>query len=70
MTYYNIDKLEALLEEYKEVVKEHDGTTDRSIEIITLSANNFITFLKEKEKASSFDPNQLEIPFGDEDNGK
>ena len=64
MTYYNIDKLEALKEEYlkdkSEAYKLHGS--------IHLDA--FIDFIHEKEKASSFDPNQLEIPFGDEDNSK
>ena len=35
-----------------------------------VAATAFIDFLKEKEKASFFNPNQLEIPFPDEDNSK
>lgn len=70
MTYYNINRLEALRDEYEEAVIEHESTEARHVDIIVSSVNNFITFLKEKEKASFFDPNQLEIPFPDEDNSK
>jgi hypothetical protein len=35
-----------------------------------LIITDFIEYLREIEKDSSFDPNQSEIPFIDEDNSK
>lgn len=66
MTYYNIEKLEALKEEYLDSMRD-DETLFTNFEIVI---KFFIGFIEEKEKASSFDPNQLEIPFPDEDNSK
>lgn len=65
MTYYNINRLEALKGEYA-ATRETSGEMMYAHE----SVQSFINFLKEKEKASFFDPNQLEIPFPDEDNSK
>ena len=65
MTYYNINKLEALKDEFAETMNE--GANRR---LAYVAATAFIDFLKEKENASFFNPNQLEIPFPDEDNSK
>ena len=62
MTYYNINRLEALKDEFADTKKEGKNRV-----LAYVAATAFIDFLKEKEKASSFDPNQLEIPFKDEE---
>lgn len=67
MTLYNIEKLEALKEEFIYSLKDENNYLWSAY---SDASNRFIDFLKEKEKASSFDPNQLEMPFPDEDNSK
>ena len=69
MTYYNIDKLNGLKLNYIASIDEGE-ISNRGILNRGLIITDFIEFLREKEKASFFDPNQLEIPFPDEDNSK
>lgn len=69
MTYYNIDKLNGLKLNYIASIDEGE-ISNRGIMNKGLIITDFIEFLREKENASFFDPNQLEIPFPDEDNSK
>jgi len=68
MTYYNIDKLNGLKLNY--IASIDEGEISNRVIIKGLIITDFIEFLREKENASFFDPNQLEIPFPDEDNSK
>ena len=69
MTLYNIDKLEALKLEYMADIVGGD-LSNRGIMNKGLVITDFIDYLRDFEKASTFNPDQLEIPFGDEDNSK
>ena len=69
MTLYNIDKLEALKLEYTANIVGGD-LNNRGIMNKGLVITDFIDYLRDIEKASTFNPDQLEIPFGDEDNSK
>ena len=69
MTYYNIDKLEALKLEY---VTEEIANNSSNREVLNkgLIITDFIEHIRQIERDSFFDPNQLEIPFPDEDSSK
>lgn len=69
MTYYNIEKLEALKLEYTSSIVGGESS-NRGVMNKGLIITDFIEYLREIEKDSSFDPNQSEIPFIDEDNSK
>ncbi len=69
MTYYNIEKLEALKLEYTSSIVGGE-LSNRGVMNKALIITDFIEYLRKIEKASFFDPNQLEIPFKDEDNSK
>lgn len=69
MTLYNIEKLEALKLEYTSSIVGGESS-NRGVMNKGLIITDFIEYLREIEKDSSFDPNQSEIPFIDEDNSK
>ena len=69
MTYYNVEKLEALKLEYTSSIVGGESS-NRGVMNKGLIITDFIEYLREIEKDSSFDPNQIEIPFKDEDNSK
>jgi hypothetical protein len=69
MILYNIDKLEALKLEYASHIVGGE-LSNRGVMNKALAITDFIEYLREIEKDSSFDPNQIEIPFIDEDNSK
>jgi hypothetical protein len=69
MTLYNIEKLEALKLEYTSSIVGGE-LSNRGVMNKGLIITDFIEYLREIEKDSSFDPNQIEIPFIDEDNSK
>jgi len=69
MTLYNIEKLEALKLEYTSSIVGGE-LSNRGVMNKALIITDFIEYLREIEKDSSFDPNQSEIPFIDEDNSK
>ena len=69
MTLYNIEKLEALKLEYTSSIVGGESS-NRGVMNKALIITDFIEYLREIEKDSSFDPNQIEIPFIDEDNSK
>lgn len=69
MTLYNIEKLEALKLEYTSSIVGGESS-NRGVMNKGLIITDFIEYLREIEKDSSFDPNQIEIPFKDEDNSK
>ena len=69
MTLYNIEKLEALKFEYVFHIVGGESS-NRGVMNKGLIITDFIEYLREIEKDSSFDPNQIEIPFIDEDNSK
>jgi hypothetical protein len=69
MTLYNIEKLEALKLEYTSSIVGGE-LSNRGVMNKALIITDFIEYLREIEKDSSFDPNQIEIPFKDEDNSK
>ena len=69
MTLYNIEKLEALKLEYTSSIVGGE-LSNRGVMNKGLIITDFIEYLREIEKDSSFDPNQSEIPFIDEDNSK
>lgn len=69
MILYNIEKLEALKLEYTSSIVGGE-LSNRGVMNKALIITDFIEYLREIEKDSSFDPNQIEIPFKDEDNSK
>jgi hypothetical protein len=69
MTLYNIEKLEALKLKYTSSIVGGE-LSNRGVMNKGLIITDFIEYLREIEKDSSFDPNQIEIPFKDEDNSK
>ena len=69
MTLYNIEKLEALKLEYTSSIVGGESS-NRGVMNKGLIITDFIEYLREIEKDSSFDPNQIEIPLIDEDNSK
>ena len=69
MTLYNIEKLEALKLEYTSSIVGGE-LSNRGVMNKGLIITDFIEYLREIEKDSSFEPNQSEIPFIDEDNSK
>lgn len=69
MTLYNIEKLEALKLEYTSSIVGGE-LSNRGVMNKGLIITDFIEYLREIEKDSSFEPNQIEIPFIDEDNSK
>ena len=69
MTLYNIEKLEALKLKYTSSIVGGE-LSNRGVMNKGLIITDFIEYLRENEKDSSFDPNQSEIPFIDEDNSK
>jgi hypothetical protein len=69
MTLYNIERLEALKLEYISNIVGGDSS-NRGVMNKGLIITDFIKHLRQKERDSFFDPNQLEIPFLDEDSSK
>lgn len=69
MILYNIDKLEALKLEYTSSITRGEFN-NREVMNKGLIISDFIEYLKKIEKDSSFDSNQIQIPFIDEDNSK
>lgn len=69
MILYNIDKLEALKLQYTSSITRGEFN-NREVMNKGLIISDFIEYLKNIEKDSSFDSNQIQIPFIDEDNSK
>jgi len=69
MILYNIDKLEALKLQYTSSITRGEFN-NREVMNKGLIISDFIEYLKKIEKDSSFDSNQIKIPFIDEDNSK